>query len=337
MKISQLKQPYKKMAQFYTEEKNKRKKNLELCDAFTWSTCVSANDTYSHFKFWNDVDDGESPIIPRGILNHFNKHNPKEAFQVMGMPKPVSEKPKSATTKKAQPLTNDNQHLVGRKISAFAFKSGTNGIHYDSEINDYVLGYDGTIIAADPDAIQVSFETKKGTITVYYPFGKDVKSDLSGRSAESFLIPEEEVQKALGNMPKEPFKVGETVYLSGNGGQYKCVIDRIYFCGNYPISLDAGKRTVLQNKTIDGRSQPGGDIVLSRTPWCNEKGFMLDILNAETKDGTDNQPVELLQASSTEKVEYFAEILREIHAQTGEITLEDVNYHAKFIKRSFSK
>ena len=407
MKISQLKQPYKKMAQFYTNETKKKERGLTLADAFTWAQCVNSNYTASHFKFWNDVDDGKSPDIPKAILNHFNKHNPKEAFKVMGMPKSVSEKPKGLTATKsykdlvgqeikgfsfldgtegvwynskmdrhigktgvikevdknlvrvkfdrdriiwtyplrlvleqldaAKSPESDNQHLVGRKISAFAFKSGTNGIVYNSLVND-VLGYDGTIIAAYPDAIHVSFETRKGTITVKYPFGKDVRSSLTGYTAESQLIPEKEVQKALANMPAAPFKVGETVYLRGNAGQYKCVIDRIYFTGK-PISLDAGKRIVLQNLTIDGRSQPGKPVVLSRTPWRNEKGFMLDILNAETKDGTGNQPEPeaVLHASSAEKVEYFAEILREIHAQTGEITLEDVNYHAKLIKRSFSK
>jgi len=394
------------MAQFYTSETKKKERGLTLADAFIWAQCVNSKYTESHYKFWNAVDDGKSPDIPKAILNHFNKHNPKEAFQVMGMPKPVSEKPKGLTATKsykdlvgqeikgfsfldgtegvwynskmdrhigktgvikevdknfvrvkfdrdriiwtyplrlvleqldaAKSPESDNQHLVGRKISAFAFKSGTNGIVYNSLVND-VLGYDGTIIAAYPDAIHVSFETRKGTITVKYPFGKDVRSSLTGHTAESYLIPEEEVQKALANMPAAPFKVGETVYLRGNAGQYKCVIDRIYFSGDCPISLDAGKRTILQNVRIDGRRSPKGDVILSRTPWRNEKGFMLEIHNAETKDSTDNQPVELLQASSTEKVEYFAEILREIHAQTGEITLEDVNYHAKLIKRSFSK
>jgi len=418
MKISQLKQPYKKMAQFYTLETRKKTSGLVLSEAFEWGYCVNSNHTESHYKFWNAVDDGKSPKIPKAILDHFNKHNPKEAFQVMGMPKSVSEKPKGLTATKSYkdlvgqeikgfffphgtdsvwyntnmdrhigktgvikdvegnsvrvkfakdrkcwsyPLSlvleqldaakspeSDNQHLVGRKISAFAFKSGTNGIHYDPEINDYVLGYDGTIIAAYPDAIQVSFETKKGTITVYYPFGKDVKSDLTDRSAESFLIPEEEVQKILDNMPAEPFKVGETVYLIGNGGQYKCVIDRIYFSGNYPISLDAGKRTVLQDKTIDGRSQPGGDIVLSRTPWRNEKGFMLDILNAETK--TINQEVtidcdlksEEIEAGfsllqTLETVHLFADILKGVHDFTGKITPADIDYHVSLIERNLSK
>lgn len=395
------------MAQFYTLETRKRERGLELSEAFDWGNCVNSNHTDSHWKFWNSVDEGHSPEIPKGILNHFNKHNPKESFQVMGMPKPVSEKPKGLTATKSYkqhlvgqeikgfffldgtdkvwyntvmdkhigktgvikevednfvrvkfardrkcwsyPLSlvleqldaakapeSDNQHLVGRKITAFTFKSGTNGIHYDPEINDYVLGYDGTIVAAYPDAVEVSFETRKGTITVKYPFGKDVRSSLTGNTAESQLIPEEEVQKALANMPEQPFKVGETVYLRGHAGQYKCVIDRIYFTGK-PISLNAGKRIVLQNLTIDGRSQFGKPVILSRTPWRNEEGFMLEILNAETKDGTENQPSGVLRASSAEKVEYFAEILREIHAQTGEITLEDVDYHAKLIKRSFSK
>lgn len=434
------------MAQFYTEEKNKRKKNLELCDAFTWSTCANANETHSHFKFWNDVDDGKSPEIPKGILNHFNKHNPKQAFQVMGMPKPVSEKPKLVTAKKAKAKVSydhligkkikgfafgdgiDNafyndimmdkfigktgtikrvefdcamvrfpgssitwayplslvlkqlveegpkgstgpddsglsgvnlDDLVGRKITGFAFKDGTNNVYYDPEIMDNLLGYDGTIIAAYPDAVQVSFETRKGTIIKFYPFGKDVKSSLTGKSAESYLIPEEEVQKILDDMPAEPFKVGETVYLRGNGGQYKCVIDRIYFSGNCPISLDAGRRTVLQNVRIDGRRSPKGDVILSRTPWRNEKGFMLEIHNAKllTPQGEEIINMELnpfelseLELSKAahvlesagaiqvvEAVDLFARMLHKVYAHTREITIADVDYHASLIRRKLSK
>ena len=346
MKISQLKQPYKKLAQFYTLETKKKKPGVTLGNAFNWGTCISFNYTKSHWKFWSDVEDGKSPQIPKAILDHYNKHNPKEAFQVMGMPKPVSEKPKSVTTKQAQSLTNDNQHLVGRKISAFGFESGTNGINYGPRMND-LLGYDGTIVAAYPDAVELSFETRKGTTTVWYPFGKDGKSDLTSRSAESFLIPEEEVQKALANMPAEPFKVGETVYLRGNAGQYKCVIDRIYFTGK-PISLDAGKRIVLQNLTIDGRSQPGKPVVLSRTPWRNEYGFILDILNAETETISQEVTIDcdlkseeieagfsLLQTLET--VHLFADILKGVHDFTGKISPEDIDYHVSLIERNLSK
>lgn len=421
MKISQLKQPYKKMAQFYTNDDRKKQRGLDLVDAFEWGYCVNSKYTKSHKNFWLSVDLGESPKIPKAILDHFNKHNPKQAFTVMGLPKDFSKETEKVAPVNKLKSTESYDHLldkkmkgfdfnlefvpgrpslpyvkamdkyigkigtitavfgdivevkfdnmtwmypsylakdhivedlivedlVGRKISAFAFKSGTNGIVYNSLVND-VLGYDGTIIAAYPDAIHVSFETRKGTITIKYPFGKDVKSDLTSRSAESFLIPEEEVQKALGNMPKEPFKVGETVYLSGNGGQYKCVIDRIYFCGNYPISLDAGKRTVLQNKTIDGRSQPGGDIVLSRTPWCDAYGAPLDILNVEPETITEEVTIDcdlkseeieagfsLLQTLET--VHLFADILKGVHDFTGKITPADIDYHVSLIERNLSK
>ena len=416
------------MAQFYTSETKKKERGLTLADAFTWAQCVNSKYTESHYKFWNAVDDGKSPDIPKAILNHFNKHNPKEAFQVMGMPKSVSEKPKGLTATKsykdlvgqeikgfsfldgtegvwynskmdrhigktgvikevdknfvrvkfdrdriiwtyplrlvleqldaAKSPESDNQHLVGRKISAFAFKSGTNGIVYNSLVND-VLGYDGTIIAAYPDSIHVSFETRKGTITVKYPFGKDVRCSLTGYTAESQLIPEEEVQKALANMPEEPFKIGETVYLRGNAGQYKCVIDRIYFSGDCPISLDAGKRTVLQNVRIDGRRSPKGDVILSRTPWRNEKGFMLEIHNAKllTAQGEEiinmelnpfelselelSKAADVLEAAGdiqvVEVVDLFVQMLREVHTHTKEITLADVDYHASLIKRKLSK
>ena len=416
MKISQLKQPYKKMAQFYTTENKKKERGLTLGNAFNWGTCVNFNYTESHWKFWSDVEDGKSPQIPKAILDYYNKYNSKEAFQVMGMPKPVSEKPKGLTATKsykdlvgqeikgfsfldgtegvwynskmdrhigktgvikevdknlvrvkfdrdriiwtyplrlvleqldaAKSPESDNQHLVGRKINAFMFKSGTNGIVYNSLVND-VLGYDGTIIAAYPDSIHVSFETRKGTITVRYPFGKDVRCSLTGYTAESQLIPEEEVQKALANMPKEPFKVGETVYLRGNAGQYKCVIDRIYFTGK-PISLDAGERIVLQNKTIDGRSQPGGDIVLSRTPWCDAYGAPLDILNVEPETITEEVTIdcdlksEEIEAGfsilqTLETVHLFADILKGVHDFTGKITPADIDYHVSLIERNLSK
>lgn len=355
MKISQLKQPYKKLAKFYTDESKKNNRDLELSKAFEWAFCINGNHTKTHWRFWNAVDDGKSPKIPKAILDHFNKHNPKEAFQVMGMPKPTAVKKEKVTTTS----TDDNQHLVGRKIRSFKFEPGTNGIHYDPEIMDNLLGYDGTIIAAYPDAVQVSFETRKGTIIKFYPFGKDVKTSILGDSAESRLIPEEEVQKIMDNMPEEPFKVGETVYLRGNGGQYKCVIDRIYFSGNCPISLDAGKRTVLQNVRIDGRRSPKGDVILSRTPWRNEKGFMLEIHNAKllTPQGEEiinmelnpfelselelSKAADVLEATSAiqvvETVDLFASMLHKVYSHTSEITIADVDYHASLIKRKLSK
>lgn len=447
MKISQLKQPYKKLAQFYTHENKKKKRGLTLGngDAFSWGHCLNFGYTESHWKFWSDVNEGKSPKIPKDILDDFNKHNPKQAFTVMGMPKPVSEKPKGVTAKKAKakvsyehlvgkkikgfafgagtddvfyndimmdkfigktgtikrveldcamvrfpgssitwayPLSlvlkqlveagpkgstgpDDSglsgvnlDDLVGRKITSFTFEPGTNGIHYDPEM-DNLLGYDGTIIAAYPDAVQVSFETRKGTILKFFPFGKDVKSSLTGKSAESYLIPEEEVQKILDDMPAEPFKVGETVYLRGNGGQYKCVIDRIYFSGNCPISLDAGRRTVLKNVRIDGRRSPKGDVILSRTPWRNEKGFMLEIHNAKllTPQGEEiinmelnpfelselelSKAADVLEAAGAiqvvEAVDLFASMLHNVHAHTSEITIADVDYHASLIKRKLSK
>ena len=343
MKISQLKQPYKKMAQFYTLDTRKKTPGLMLNEAFDWGYCVNSGYIESHYKFWSAVDDGKSPKIPKAILNHFNKHNSKEAFQVMGMPKPVSVKKEKAV----ESSTDDNQHLIGRKISAFGFESGTNGINYGPRMND-LLGYDGTIVAAYPDAVEVSFETRKGTTTVWYPFGKDVKSDLSGRSAESFLIPEEEVQKILANMPAEPFKVGETVYLRGNGGQYKCVIDRIYFSGNRPISLDAGERTVLQDIRIDGKRLPKGDVVLSHTPWCDENGVPLEIHNLEPETIKEEVTIDcyikpedieagIAALQTLETVHLFADILKGVYDFTGQITPADIDYHVSLIERNLSK
>lgn len=420
MKISQLKQPYKKMAQFYTNDDRKKQRGLDLVDAFEWGYCVNSKYTKSHKNFWLSVDLGESPKIPKAILDHFNKHNPKQAFTVMGLPKDFSKETEKVAPVNKLKSTESYDHLldkkmkgfdfnlefvpgrpslpyvkamdkyigkigtitavfgdivevkfdnmtwmypsylakdhivedlivedlVGRKISAFAFESGTNGIVYNSLVND-MLGYDGTIIAAYPDSIHVSFETRKGTITIRYPFGKDVKSDLTGRSAESFLIPEEEVQKALGNMPEKPFKVGETVYLRGNGGQYKCVIDRIYFRGNCPISLDAGKRTILQDIRIDGKRLPKGDVVLSHTPW-EVNGIPVEILNPEPQTIKEEVTIDcdikqeeiesgLLALQTLETVHLFADILKGVHDFTGKITPADIDYHVSLIERNLSK
>ena len=411
MKISQLKQPYKKLAQFYTEESKKKQRGLDLVDAFEWGDCVHSKYTKSHKNFWVSVDLGESPKIPKTILDHFNQHNPKEAFTVMGLPKDFSKETEQVAPVNKLKSTESYDHLldkkmkgfsfnlefvpgrpslpyvkamdknigkigtitavfgdivevkfdnmtwmypshlakdhivedlvmedlVGRKMTAFKFASGTNGVVYDPRI-DNLLGYDGTIIAADPDAVDVTFETREGTKTVWFPFDKDVKSSLTGRSAESFLIPEEEVQKALGNMPEKPFKVGETVYLRGNGGQYKCVIDRIYFRGNCPISLDAGKRTILQDIRIDGKRSPKGDVVLSHTPWCDESGVPLDIHNLELEEPKSEKVEDVSVISKAmETVHLFADILKGVHSFTGEITPEDIDYHISLIERHLPK
>lgn len=419
MKISQLKQPYKKLAQFYTDESKKKDKVLDLALAFQWSQCVHNTHTKSHARFWERVDAGQSPKIPKTILDHFNKHNPKEAFTVMGLPKDFSKKTEQVAPVNKLKSTESYDHLldkmmrgfdfkfdtcntylpyvidmdnyigkigkitavfgdivevsfgtliwmypsylakdhivedlvmedlIGRKMTAFKFEPGTHGIGYAPAM-DNLLGYDGTIEAVDPDAVHVTFETKKGTVTRYYPFGKDVKSSLTGRSAESFLIPEEEVQKALGNMPEKPFKVGETVYLRGNGGQYKCVIDRIYFRGNCPISLDAGERTVLQDIRIDGKRLPKGDVVLSHTPWCDENGVPLEIHNLEPETikeevtiDCDIKPEDIEAGIATlqtlETVHLFADILKGVYDFTGQITPADIDYHVSLIERNLSK
>lgn len=415
MKVSQLKQPYKKMAQFYTNDDRKKQRGLDLVDAFEWGYCVNSKYTKSHKNFWLSVDLGESPKIPKTILDHFNQHNPKQAFTVMGLPKDFSKETEQvAPVNKFKPtesydhlldkmmrgfdfkfdtcntylpyvidmdnyigkigkitavfgdivevsfgtliwmypshLAKDHivEDLVGRKMTAFKFKPGTHGIGYAPAM-DNLLGYDGTIEAVDPDAVHVTFETRKGTKAVWFPFGKDVKSSLTGRSAESFLIPEEEVQKALGNMPEKPFKVGETVYLRGNGGQYKCVIDRIYFSGRSPISLDAGPSTTLQNVTIDGKSLPQQSVVLSRTPWCNgSTGVPFEILNPEPQTIKEEVTIDcdikpedieagLTALQTLETVHLFADILKGVHDFTGQITPADIDYHVSLIERNLSK
>lgn len=65
MKIADLKQPYRRMAEYFadknTDECYDDKK--VLCDAFNWE---ETND-----NFWNDINEGYSPLITEGIKQYF--------------------------------------------------------------------------------------------------------------------------------------------------------------------------------------------------------------------------------------------------------------------------
>jgi len=68
MKISQLQEPYKTLAKFF-----KREKTDVLSQAFNWGDCTGKT-VKSHSKFWNAVNEGKKPLIPRSILNYREKH-----------------------------------------------------------------------------------------------------------------------------------------------------------------------------------------------------------------------------------------------------------------------
>lgn len=91
MYISKLQEPYKTLAKFF-----KREKTDVLSQAFNWGDCTGKT-VRSHSKFWNAVNEGKKPVIPRGILNYREKHlypgkdSSKKLPVVMGVPKKQTE------------------------------------------------------------------------------------------------------------------------------------------------------------------------------------------------------------------------------------------------------
>jgi len=91
MRISELQEPYKTLAKFF-----KREKTDVLSQAFNWGDCTGKT-VESHIKFWNAVNQGKKPLIPRGILNYREKHlypgkhSSKKLPVVMGVPKKLTE------------------------------------------------------------------------------------------------------------------------------------------------------------------------------------------------------------------------------------------------------
>lgn len=381
MKISQLQEPYKTLAKFF------KKENTDLLGrAFKWATCTGRYYD-SHSTFWHAVDKGETPEIPKGIVNYYQKKSGKKLPVVMGMPKKLTEKQKAEAKQKVReavlekaaakvsaeavgptPEQLEAFKLIGRKMKSFSFETGTHGVVYYPGMNNY-LGHHGTIVEATSEAVLVSFRRANGDIQFWYPFGEDVIDTLLKESAVDRLIPEEVVAETLKHMPENPFIVGQTVYFRGNGGQYKCKVTYANFTGRSPISAWAGERHSSFCTTVDGRSLPDTHPRLSHTPWLNENGVPLEILNPEPEEQRDYKE-ELRLAEQTianldkmcsalrEDKEYWFDIADQAHKNeeamlkelnsnldraafhcikvaetTGSITVDDVAYCLDLIKR----
>jgi hypothetical protein len=79
MRISQLQEPYKTLAKFF------KKQNTDLLGrAFEWATCTGRHYD-SHSTFWHAVDKGETPEVPKGIVNYYEKKSGKKLPVVMGI------------------------------------------------------------------------------------------------------------------------------------------------------------------------------------------------------------------------------------------------------------
>lgn len=377
MRISQLQEPYKTLAKFF------KKQNTDLlARAFEWSRCTGQH-YGSHNEFWHAVDKGETPEIPKGIVNYYEKKSGKKLPVVMGMPKKLTEKQKAEVKEKVREAVLEKAvakavgptaeqleafKLIGRKMKSFSFETGTHGLTYHESMNN-LLGHHGTIVEATSEAVLVSFRRANGDIQFWYPFGEDVIDTLLKESAVERLIPEEEVAETLRNMPENPFIVGQTVYFRGNGGQYKCKITHANFTGKTPISAWAGERHSSFCTTVDGRTAPDRRVSLSHTPWLNENGVPLEILNPEPEEQRDYKE-ELRLAEETianldrmcsalrEDKEYWFDIADQAHKNeeamlkeldsnldrtayhcirvaetTGSITIDDVAYCLDLIKR----
>ncbi len=384
MNISELQEPYKTLAKFFMKQVSKKTDLLN--DAFHWGSCTGRN-YVSHDTFWNKVNKGQKPQVPESIASYYQKKSGKKLPVVMGMPKKLTEKQKAevkenvrkAVLKKAAakvsaeavgptPEQLEAFKLIGRKIKSFSFESGTHGVVYYPGMNNY-LGHHGTIVEATSEAVLVSFRRANGDIQFWYPFGEDVIDTLLKESAVDRLIPEEEVAETLKHMPENPFIVGQTVYFRGNGGQYKCKITHANFTGKAPISAWAGKRHSSFCTTVDGRSLPDTHPRLSHTPWLNENGVPLEILNPEPEEQRDYKE-ELRSAEETianldrmcsalrEDKEYWFDIADQAHKNeeamlkelntnldrilfhchsvqenTGNVTIDDITYCTILVRR----
>jgi hypothetical protein len=370
MNISELQEPYKTLAKFFMKQVSKKTDLLN--DAFHWGSCTGRN-YVSHNTFWSKVNKGQKPQVPESIATYYEKKSGKKLPVVMGMPKKQTQKQKAAAKASAKGIKPtvkkvDTSKFIGRKIRSFSFESGTNNVIYDPKMNNF-LGHDGTIIDAIPDAVLVSFSRVDGNRQFWYPFSEDIIDSLLKESAVDKLIPQEEVQEILDAMPEDPFIVGQTVYFRGNGGQYKCKVTHANFTGRSPISAWAGKRHSSFCTTVDGRSLPDTHPRLSHTPWLNENGVPLEILNPEPEEQRDYKE-ELRLAKETianldkmcsalrEDKEYWFDIADQAHKNeeamlkeldsnldraafhcskvaetTGSITVDDVAYCLDLIKR----
>jgi hypothetical protein len=175
MKISQLQEPYKTLAKFFMKKSGV--KSNELAD-FGWINCTGRLiDT--HWKFWNGVEQGQKPKIPKSIITYYEKHSGKKLPVVMGMPKNFSEKTKLIPVKKVKP-TESYDHLLDKKMKGFDFKFDTANTSLPYVLDmDYYIGKIGTITAVFGDIVEVMFDS----LTWMYPshLAKDhLVEDLNG-------------------------------------------------------------------------------------------------------------------------------------------------------------
>lgn len=63
MKISDLKQPYRRMAEYLSDQYCSRRSDLNLIQSFEWK--------YTDLKFWDAVNDGYHPVITKNIKAFF--------------------------------------------------------------------------------------------------------------------------------------------------------------------------------------------------------------------------------------------------------------------------
>lgn len=352
MNISELQEPYKTLAKFFMKQVSKKTDLLN--DAFHWGSCTGRN-YVSHNTFWNKVNKGQKPQVPESIATYYEKKSGKKLPVVMGMPKKQTQKQKAAAKASAKGIKPtvkkvDTSKFIGRKIRSFSFESGTKGVYYSKEM-DNVLGHEGTIIDANANAVLVSFTRADGDIIFQYPFGHDIMDIFLGETAVDKLIPEEEVAETLKYMPENPFIVGQTVYFRGNGGQYKCKVTHANFTGRSPISAWAGKRHSSFCTTVDGRSLPDTHPRLSHTPWLNENGVLLEILNPEPEEQRDYKE-ELRLAEETianldkmcsafrEDKEYWFDIADQAHKNEEEMlkelnsNLDRILFHCHSVKEN---
>ena len=122
MKTSQLQEPYKTLAKFF------KKQNTDLLGrAFEWATCTGRHYD-SHSTFWHAVNKGETPEIPKGIVNYYEKKSGKKLPVVMGMPKKLTEK------QKAEVKENLREALLKKAAAKVNEPSSRNQRDYKEEL-----------------------------------------------------------------------------------------------------------------------------------------------------------------------------------------------------------
>jgi hypothetical protein len=89
MKISQLQEPYKTLAEFFIEQDGVTSNELE---AFGKCNCTRVDYPTnslirSNFRFWDAVNEGKSPKIPTHIVTYYEENSDKKLPVVIDVPK----------------------------------------------------------------------------------------------------------------------------------------------------------------------------------------------------------------------------------------------------------